>query len=81
MPAPPDSGRETGFLFCTPNRNNAVVILTLLPVQRLFNGSWSHHLGQRHRGKTKQVTPLAMPSLQVPQSVDKLREANHNFTL
>lgn len=81
VPAPPGSGKKTSFLLCIPNWNKAVVILTLLPVQRLFNGSWSHHLGKQHRGKTKQVTPLAMPSLQVPHSFYKLREANHNFML
>lgn len=73
--------KMTSFQLCIPNRNKAVVILTLLPVQRLFNGSWSHHLGKQCWGKTKQVTPLAMPSLLVPRSLDKLRGANHNFTL
>lgn len=81
VPAPPGSGKKTSFLLCIPNWNKAAVILTLLPVQRLFNGSWSHHLGKQHRGKTKQVTPLAMPSLLLPHTVYKLREANHNFTL
>lgn len=31
--------------------------------------------------KTKQVTPSAMPSVRVPCSVYKPREANRNFTL
>lgn len=73
--------KRQAFCYASQTKNKAVVILTLLPVQRLFNGSWSHHLGKQHRGKTKQVTPLAMPSLLVPHSVYKLREANHNFTL
>ena len=73
--------KKTSFPLCIPNWNKAAVILTLLTVQHLFSGSWSHHLGKQCRGKTKQVTPLAMPSLLVPQSVYKLREANHNFTL
>ena len=84
VPVPPGSGQKpplTSFLWCIPHWNTAVVILTLLPVQHLFNGSWSHHLGKWCWGKTKQVTPLAMPSVLVPCSVYKLREANHNFTL
>lgn len=63
------------------NWNQVVVILTLLPVQRLLNGSWSLHLGRKCWGKTKRLLPSAMPSLLVPRSVYKLRKANHNFML
>lgn len=40
-------------MFCNPNGNKAVVIFTLLPVQHLFNGSWSHHLGKRQKGQSR----------------------------
>lgn len=53
MAAPTGRGKKTSFLLCIPNRNKAVVILTLYSMQCLFNGSWSRHLGKQHRGQNK----------------------------
>lgn len=44
---------EGGWKKKNPNGNKAAVIFTLFPVQHLFKGSWSHHLGERHEGQSR----------------------------